>query len=97
MCNGDKDCEDGSDEASQCSYLRVGETIALKNHCGGQGFLSCYCTVNCDQKCKTRSCPGTSMEGSDWDNCKSEVFNPIIATDRSHGDAIRYGDKIAIR
>ncbi|KAK3888046.1 hypothetical protein Pcinc_007836 [Petrolisthes cinctipes] len=95
-CDGDKNCSDGSDE-SGCTYLRVGDTIALRNHCGGQGFLSCYCTVNCDSKCKTRSCPGTSMEGSDWDRCAGEVFNYITAFGRQSGDAIRFGDQIAIR
>ncbi|KAK3892886.1 hypothetical protein Pcinc_003287 [Petrolisthes cinctipes] len=96
VCDGNNNCNDGSDE-STCTYLRVRDTIALGNHCGGKGFLSCYCSVNCDQKCKTRSCPGTSMEGSDWRSCPSEAFNYITAFGRQTGDAIRFGDKIAIR
>ncbi|KAK4314055.1 hypothetical protein Pmani_014645 [Petrolisthes manimaculis] len=95
-CDGDKDCSDGSDE-SGCTYLRVRDTIALRNHCGAQGFLSCYGSVALFRKCKTRSCPGTSMRGSDWSRCKGEVFNYITAFGRQPGDAIRFGDKIAIR
>ncbi|KAK4319004.1 hypothetical protein Pmani_010089 [Petrolisthes manimaculis] len=96
-CDGDENCSDGSDE-SGCTYLRVRDTIALRNHCGGQGFLSCWSSVSLPHlRCKTRPCPGTSMEGSDWSNCKGETFNYITAFGRQPGDAIRFGDKIAIR
>ena len=73
----------------------MGDTIALKNHC--DGFLSCYCSVNCDQHCKSRGCPGSRMDGNDWKGCAGEVFNYIVAFGKKSGDAVKHGDEVAIR
>lgn len=95
-CDGIKNCKDNSDEA-RCTYLRSGDTIALKSSCGG-GFIGCYRTDKWSWKtCSLQNCPGQHMSGKDWTKCRGEVFNHITVVGKNSGDAIRYGDKIAIR
>ncbi|KAK4295722.1 hypothetical protein Pmani_031733 [Petrolisthes manimaculis] len=99
-CDGRNDCGDNSDEnLSSCTYLRSGDTIALRTSCKGDTFwLSCWCTVNCGHPyCKVQTCPGETMDYNDWEDCSGARFNHIAAVGRGIGDPIRHGDKIAIR
>ncbi|XP_043921898.1 SE-cephalotoxin-like [Protopterus annectens] len=94
LCDGVYDCPNNEDESeAYCpDYIRSGKVIALKNECGSDSWLSC----DTGDDCRRRTCPGGSMDTSEWDNCGKETFT-IYALGRQPGDPIHFGDTVGLK
>ncbi|CAL4162027.1 unnamed protein product [Meganyctiphanes norvegica] len=91
-CDGEPDCDDGSDEAHCHNYVESGDSVALRSGCGtkSKNFLSHYYDY-----ASVYSCPGYSMFGHDWVKCHPEVWE-IYAHTRKLGEVIRWGDRVVL-
>jgi len=75
--------------------LQSGDTIALRSMCGARGWVSNYCTINCDDISRPKSCPGTVFTKDKIKNCGSESMI-IVAEGRAKGEKIHSGDVIGL-
>jgi len=75
--------------------LRSGDTIALRSMCATRGWISNYCTKNCGEISRPRSCPGTVFERHEVRRCNGETLI-IVAEGRRRGENIRSGDIIGL-
>jgi len=75
--------------------LRSGDTIALRSMCATKGWVSNWCTKNCGEITRPRTCPGTNFGRHEIKRCGGEALI-IVAEGRRRGESIRSGDVIGL-
>ena len=99
ICDGNNNCGNNDDESRRrCpNTIRSGDMIALRSNAKRNQWVSCHCTVNCGlDRCELRGCPGSEMNGNDWNSCSGERFLLYLLSYR-YGEPVRSGDRIGLK
>ena len=78
-------------DGTQGSPIKSGQRIRLRYLVEHNSWMGCPASNRCDK----RPCPGTSLQGKDFNRCGGEIFR-IYARGRTDGQTIYNGDVVML-